>query len=53
MRYPTMTFRNYILKHASETFQGMFYCNLCRDWFEKQRWPHFKKFHRFSGENKP
>jgi len=44
--YPTMTFHNYIRKFASVTYKGMFHCDICHSWIKKQRWMHFKAFHR-------
>ena len=47
-KFPTMTYRNFILRFASETYSGRFYCTLCHGWFNKHRWIHFKLRHRYS-----
>jgi hypothetical protein len=46
-KWPLMSYRHYILKFAARTNAGCFYCELCEIWIEKQRWIHFKGFHRF------
>jgi hypothetical protein len=50
-RFPTMTYRNYIRKYASQTKDGMFFCQICFQWINKQRWIHFKKQHRYSDKH--
>ena len=42
-----MTYRNFILKFASETQGGRFHCLLCNEWVNKHRWIHFKLRHRY------
>lgn len=46
-----MSFRDYIRKYAGRTSAGCFYCELCQMWVEKQRWIHFKEYHRFKPPN--
>jgi len=46
-KWPTMNFREYIRKYASETKGGQFFCKLCDNWVNKQRWLHFKVFHKY------
>lgn len=47
-----MSFRNYILRYAGQTLSGSFYCQLCEAWIAHQRWPHFKKLHRYASKPK-
>jgi len=46
MIYPTMSYREFILKFAAETQNGKFHCETCGCWIDKQRWIHFKDIHR-------
>jgi hypothetical protein len=48
MVYPTMTYRNYILKYTKVFIDTKgFFCLLCNKQIDKQRWIHFKKYHRY------
>jgi hypothetical protein len=49
-QWPTMSFREYIRKYASDTLSGRFFCRLCNEWINKQRWVHFKVLHRYKKE---
>jgi hypothetical protein len=40
-----MNFRTYIRKYASKVEGGKFYCELCQQWKDKQRWVHYKTVH--------
>lgn len=51
MMYPTMSFRDYIRRWSAETKDGMFWCEMCGEWINKQRWIHFKTHHRYETHN--
>jgi len=38
-------FRDFCLA-SQNTRQGMFFCPVCKCWIRKQRWIHYKKYHR-------
>ncbi len=50
--YPTMSFERYIKRFAIETKAGKFWCDMCGQWIDKQRWVHFRKRHRFEETEK-
>ena len=37
---------NKFLKHTRRTNDGMFFCEFCGEWIDKQRWVHFKSNHQ-------
>jgi hypothetical protein len=45
-----MSFQKYIKKFAARTEGGRFFCEICKEWIEKQRWVHFKARHRFRAQ---
>jgi hypothetical protein len=45
--YPTMAYRQYIRRWAAETKDGKFFCQMCGEWINHQRWVHFKKLHQY------
>jgi len=46
-KFPAMSFRRYIMRYALETRDGKFWCEMCGEWINKQRWVHFKQKHRY------